>query len=60
MLKLAKFQQTGMIGQLVAPTVEFVASAGPRAIIEVIWGFETQLSIPAMYSARMVNGCLLN
>lgn len=40
MLKLAKFQQTRMIGQPVAPTVEFVASAGPGGIVEVIWGFE--------------------
>lgn len=28
--------------------------------MEVIWGFGTGLSIPGMYSARMVNGSPLN
>lgn len=60
MLKLAKFPQTRVTGQPVTLTVEFVASVGQEGIIEVICGFETQLSFPAVYSARMVNGYLLN
>lgn len=42
-----------------ALTVRFVARVGRGRVMEVIRGFGTQLSVPDMYSARVVNGSLL-